>query len=294
MKFLVTVFALFLSVFWMTNLEAAVRDHHYELDEHYALEEGGTIFLDSDDADVTVTASDRDDVRVRVYVHIKKGGLHFGKGYFMEEFEVEERKGNLYLDDIWSSSGNLVFFGFSSTEYRIDIDVPAWANLDFEGDDDNYKIEGVTGNISIDASDAGVAMRRCTPSKLKLELDDGDVYLKYCEGRAKIKMEDGDLKISKGKFAALKVRTDDGDIQIETALNEKGSYEIRTDDGDVQFEVMSGGANFEIEKDDGSVSTCSEYELLKKRDHWREYVLDGGGASVSMITEDGDIDLRAR
>jgi len=277
----------------MLNVQADTRVHHYDLDETYGLTEGGTIHLDSEDADVKVIASDRKDVRVRVRFHVKKGGLHFGKGYFMTEFEVDERNGDLYMNDVFSNSNNLVFFGYTSTEYDIELEVPHWANLDFDGDDDDYKIEGVTGNISIDAEDGDVAMRKCD-SDMKIKLDDGDLYMKYCEGRAKIRMADGNLEIAKGKFDALKVRTADGDMEIETSLSSTGKYDIRTADGDIEFEVLAGGAKFEIDKADGSVSTCSEYEMTEKSHHSREYILGDGEAEVSMVTADGDIDLKAR
>lgn len=284
--------SLFLLLNFSAFLGATETSSFFDLDEVYSISENGTVHLDSEDAEVQITASERSDVRVQVRYSQKKGGLWSSKGSTLEEFEITERNGDLYLNDIFNNRNNFVFFGWTNTDYVIEIEIPKSVNIELRGEDDDYELKGITGDIELDAVDGDVVIRDCT-SKIDLEMVDGDVSIKRCSGKAKIELVDGELQISRGQFEDLKVETVDGDMDIETSLKSDGNYRIATTDGDVSLEITKGGAEIRIDRGDGDVNVCREFKERRSRSADLAYQLEDGGAEIYMLTVDGDIDLKA-
>ena len=113
------------------------QDDTFKLDESYQIDKQGTIYLDSDDANVRIMGSDRNDVHVKIFRKVTRKGMVFGNESF--EVQVKPRNGNLYIQDI-QQQVSVGVVGYIREEYEITIEAPNSVNLDINGDDDDYDI----------------------------------------------------------------------------------------------------------------------------------------------------------
>lgn len=263
----------------------------FNLDKVYSIDEGGTISLNSDDAEVTIEGSDRNDVRIKVYYKLKVKGLSIGKN---EEFEmiVEEQNGNLNIYEKERDFGNKVVFGSTNEEYRITIEAPRSVNLDLEGDDEDYRISSIDGSLNIKADDSQVDLNDCRGDEFFVELDDGDLNMNGGKGELRLDIDDGDARILNGDFSNIQIDTDDSELDITTRLADNGNYRFDLDDGDLRLNIAGGGGEFDIRHDNADISASSEFERKMEDDDRSVYTLPGGDATISISTDDGDITLR--
>ena len=281
-----------LSILLLCTVTAeAQKNDEFTLDKTYALSQGGTISLDSDDANVTITGSDRQDVRVKVNYRMRVKGLSFGK---WEEFEmiVEENEGNLNIYEKERDNGVKIMMGSSREEYEITIEAPRTANLELNGDDDNYRISSIDGAISVEADDADVELNDCNGERFTIRLDDGDFSSDGGSGSLDVEMEDGDVRVLNGNFSDIQIVSDDGDVDITTALTDGGNYRFEIDDGDLILNVAGGGGEFVIRHDDADISVSRDFEETMTDDDISIYTLPLGSAKVSIQSDDGDVVLR--
>ena len=282
----------FLSIFLIASSTVAQNTDEFNMDETFPIEMGGTINLSSDDAEVTITGSDREGVRVVVDYRWTVRGISFGSS---NEFEmiVEEENGNL---NIYEKPRNIEVgvIGSISEEYTIRIEAPRDVNLDIRGDDDDYQISGVDGSLNIVSDDTDILIWDCFGEEFIFSIDDGDLEMEGGAGTLEVRIDDGDIRIDRAEFTSIEATSDDGDIEISTTLTDGGSYRFTMDDADLLFQVLGGGGEFEIQHDDADVSTSQQYERLSDEDEeeYSLYRLMGGDASVLIRMDDGDVRLR--
>lgn len=287
-----TYLLLAISMLLMFTVRAeAQKNDEFNLDETYAIAGDGTISLNSDDANVTITGSDRQDVRVVVNYRRRVKGLSFGD-YDGFEMIVEENNGNLNIYEKERENGTRFIVGSSREEYEITIEAPRGVSLNLEGDDETYRIASVNGAIQIDADDSDVELKECNGNSFSVELDDGDFLMDGGNGSLQLNLDDGDARILNGNFSDIQFDADDGDLDITTMLSDGGNYRFDLDDGDLILNVAGGGGDFDIRHDDADISTSSEYEEVMSDDERSIYRLPLGNANISIKTDDGDIVLR--
>lgn len=272
--------------FFSTQLFAQ-RDGEYHLDEVYKIDNEGTLFLRSEDAEVKITGSDRSDVRVVIDRYEETKGASSSRRSF--EMEVEEKSGNLYLTERSKSSGWNV--GYYRLDYEITIELPMNASLKIDGEDDDYVIKSVNGSIRLQTEDGDVELLDCNGSDFEIELEDGDLRMDGGEGSLYIDVEDGDVDVRNGSFDKLEISTEDGDVIIETKLEDNGAYDIDGEDATIELVVLNGGGEFNISKDDARVSASKDFELLRETDSRVSYRLENGDADVRIRTSDGRVRL---
>lgn len=263
----------------------------FNLDETYSIDSGGTINLESDDAEVRIIGSDRDDVRVVVHYKLTVRGITFGRS---NEFEmvVEERNGNLNIHEKERDFGPSGTIGMSNEEYTIQIETPRDVNLDIEGDDEEYQITGIDGFIRLAADDSDARIADVNGNDFSFSLDDGELVLDGGNGRLRIQADDGDIKIHNGNFLEIDVDSDDSDIEITSGLYDDGTYRFDLDDADLTLSITGGGGEFDIRHDDSDISTSGAFENIRDDDEHSVYRLFGGSARVIIRSDDGDINLR--
>lgn len=270
---------------------ANAQTDEFELDKTYSIDSGGTINLESDDADVRIIGSDRNDVRVVVHYKLTVRGITFGRS---NEFEmiVEERNGNLNIREKERDFGTSGIIGVSNEEYTIEIETPRDVNLDIDGDDEEYQIMGIDGFIHLAADDSGAQISDVNGDDFSFSLDDGELVLDGGNGRLRIQADDGDIEIHNGNFSEIDVDSDDSDIEITSGLYDDGTYRFDLDDADFTFNITEGGGEFDIRHDGTDISTSREFENIRDDDEHSVYRLAGGSASVIIRSDDGDISLR--
>ena len=133
-----TVITSLLIYFFISIATGFAQDSdEFHLDETYTIDPGATIHLNSDDAEVRIIGSERNDVRVVVHYQLEVRGITFGDS---NEFEmiVEEQDGNLRIREMERDFGSSGMIGFSSEEYTIEIETPRDVNLQLVGNDEEH------------------------------------------------------------------------------------------------------------------------------------------------------------
>ena len=260
----------------------------FHLDEVYKMDAKGTLHLNSEDADVRIIGSNRSDVRVKIDREERVRGLSSRRRSY--DMKIENRGGDLYLTER-ESSGVRIMMGSYSLDYEILIELPESASLRIKGEDDEYYVKNVNGDISIDTEDGDIELLDCLGDKFDIRLEDGDFRMDGGKGDFNVRIEDGDVDIRGAKFDSFEASIEDGNMSIETEIKDGGLYDIRGDDADIEFIVLNGGGDFTVTKDDGSIRASSEFELRRESDYREEYSLNGGSADVEIRTNDGRVRL---
>jgi hypothetical protein len=274
-------------LFLIPIISQAQKTHDFHLDETYSIGAQGSLELSADDADVTIVGENRNDVHVKVDYNVTTKGLEWGNREF--RVEVINDGGNLSIKEYRKGSSTTV--GFVSSEYTIVIKAPIGVSLDIKGDDDDYSISSIAGNISLNADDADVNLKNCTGSDFYFDLDDGDIKMDRGKGTLKVRMDDGDIEILNGAFEEIDYRSDDGHLGLETSIGPNALYRFSGDDSDFDIVITQGGGTFTINHDNGRIAHDNNFRLVNKEEDKMELSLTGGRAKVIFTGDDISVSL---
>jgi hypothetical protein len=268
----------------------AQKTDEYHLDETYPIKSGATVMLESNDADVTIVGSSRSDVRVKVDYKLEVRGMTFGdrEGFRME---IRQSSDGLQIQERSGQGGMTGFVGSMKEEYQILLEVPRSVSLKIKGDDDDYEISGIEGNLALRAEDGDIRIRDSRNAVAKIMADDAYISISDGMGKLRIRSEDGDVEIRNGDYEAIDLRVDDGDVELETRLHSAGKYQLESSDGDFEISILSGGGDIWLKHDDGSLVTNGSFEIREHSDHNKRLFLPGGSAQVRIKSDDGDVTL---
>lgn len=262
----------------------------FNLDETYTMSATGIITLNSDDADVTIVGSDRSDVRVEVHYKLEISGFSFGSRNKFD-MEIREQGGDLIIEEQPREFDGITF-GSTSEEYTIRIEAPRSVSLALNGDDENYEVSEINGQINVDVDDADVRLQACRGSEFSFSLDDGSIEMDEGHGSLAIDVDDGQANIKNGQFDQMNLNSDDGDFSIYTSLSDGGSYNVDMDDGDLALYVTGGGGMFNIRHDNADIDAGGAFRRTVDEENETEYKLAGGTATIRIDVDDANIELR--
>lgn len=266
-----------------------VKTYEYKLDKIYKIAPDGTLDLKTSDADISIVGSNRKDVHIKVYRSVTiKGVFTSSEEHF--KIEVEEFDGDLVIRENNRSfkAGLLVY---SEEIYKVSIELPMGVNLKLRGDDDDYDISSVNGNINLDVDDGDVILDDCQGNKFDITIEDGDIEMSGGNGSLWLSLDDGNLRARNCNFNDVEVRANDGDIKLETSISSNGSYNVKTDDGNIDLRIKEGGGEFEVRHDDGRVRASSDFQTAYSGENKHKFKLAGGTAKVFVRTNDGRVNL---
>ncbi|OEK06312.1 DUF4097 family beta strand repeat-containing protein [Roseivirga misakiensis] len=268
---------------------SAQENSEFNLDRYYKLAADGTVHLNTSDANIKITGSDRSDVHLDVQRKETVRGIRSRKSNF--DMEVEERGGDLYINERTGRGGVTFQIGSRRIDYEIEIEMPMTGSLRIKGDDDDYVIRSVNGDISIKTDDGDIDLLDCTGDDFDIEIEDGDLKMDGGKGAIYVKIDDGDIDIRNGSFDRMELDAEDGSVSVETSLSDRGDYELVADDANVDFVVLGGGGEFNVSKDDGRISASSAYDTVQESERRSRFELKGGEARVEIRIEDGRVRL---
>ena len=269
---------------------ASAQDGEFHLDNEYKIKADATIDLVSSDANVFITGSRRGSARVKIDRKVITKGLYSGEEDF--KVEVDVSNGDLRIRER-ASSYNSGIITYQREEYKIEIQAPEGVSLVIRGDDGDYFIKNVNGEISMSIDDADVELTDCKGNAFTFRVDDGDVRMDGGKGRLDIDGDDADIEVRNGAFTSISADMDDGDLILETSLTDVGSYSIRTEDGSISLKVLGGGGEFEIDHDDGNVALQGDFKTLTESDDHTRVLLARGKAKVRLSGDDANVKLIA-
>ena len=288
MKFSVSIMTTVLLLLGALSVEA--QNNEYKLDQDYGIAADGTVFLESDDAEVNIIASDRFDVNVNVYHRTDVDGIEWGSdGDF--KMNVRQRDGDLYIEEA-ERNNNSFRIGHVDREYRITVRIPRGVSIDVKGDDGTYEITDVGGAISMVADDSDINIENATGESFSFKIDDGVIRMDKGQGKLTATLDDGELRVENGNFNEIDVRGDDADLYFATVLSDAGQYYFGIDDGDLELDILDGGGSIDIAHDDTNINTIGPFSKIRDEEERTVYKVKGGNASVEIESEDGKIVLR--
>ncbi len=277
---------LFLTGISITSFQA--QSQIYDLDEYYEIPFKGMIELRTNDAEITITGTDRKDVHLVVHREaVARNLLRKGDPGF--EFEVSRQDERLRI--IERRENNAVIGYYTEKVYVITLEVPQDVNLILQGDDDDYLVQNIAGKIYLNAEDGDAQFENCTGNEFDFIMDDGTLYMEGGRGKLRAEGEDGEFIFEKSDFYILDVRMDDGDLRLVTRFHDKGKYEIYNEDGSIDLKILDGGGEIRIRHSDGIVRASRHFEYLIDEDHETLLELPGGNARMYIRTDDGAIRL---
>lgn len=276
-----------LAIICTTTLAFAQKDNSFNLNESYSLGENGTIYLNADDAKVTITGEDRKDVAVKIDYHINSKGIEWGTREF--HVDVESRGGDLHIEEY--KRNKVTTMGYVTRDYKIEIRAPFDANLNIRGDDDDYFLTAINGEISINADDADVQLKNCRGNRFFFDLDDGDIMMDQGRGQLTARMDDGDIEIRNAAFQNIDYRGDDGDVAIETSISPNSLFKFSGDDSTIDMVITQGGGTFTINHDDGNIDFDDNFRLMDKESDRTVLSLTGGRGKVIISGDDIRVNL---
>jgi len=276
-----------LVIIFTTSLAFGQKENNFNLNESYPLEENGTIYLIANDAEVTITGEERKDVAVKIDYHINSKGIEWGSREF--RVDVEPHGGDLHIEEF--KRNKVTTMGYVSIDYKIEIKAPFGANLDIKGDDDNYFVTAINGEISINADDADVILKNCQGNRFFFDIDDGDITMDEGRGQLTARMDDGDIEIRNASFQNIDYRSDDGDLAIETSLSATAMFKFSGDDSTFDIVISQGGGTFTINHDDGNIDYDDNFRLMDKEGDRTVLSLTGGRAKIIISGDDIRVNL---
>lgn len=282
--------AIFTILSFTLCLTLQAQDSEYNLDETYSIDQGGTIHLNSDDAEVDIMGTDRSDVHLVVYRKVEVSGLNVkSEGKF--SMEVENRGGDLHIRES-GDERHRVIMGSIREDYQITIEAPRDVALDLQGDDDTYRIEDISREVRINADDSDIELRGTSGENFRFDIDDGNIDMEEGRGKLDLTMDDGDFFVRRAQFDEITADIDDGEIEITTILADGGLYRFDMDDGELELNIAGGGGRFEIDHDDPTIRVSDNFEEISAEEDETVYNLPGGNARIEIDTDDGRIELR--
>lgn len=259
----------------------------FDLVKDYAISGNATLYLQSNDAKVNIGVSENDRVYLEIHRHVSDElakSQKFG-------IEVENKDGNVYINEIRSNTGLKWWNSGKILYYNIDILVPHGVSLRLNGYDDDYNITGLDAELHIETEDGDIVLTDCKLGTAKIRCEDGDLNIHNCSGSFDINAEDGDVTSNLSRFEGLKIRVEDGDIVINDGSSE--NVQLTSSDGDISLAEVYG--SIEARTEDGSIRIKymeTESSRIKSEDGDIHVRLNcGDNAAHEFVSEDGDIIL---
>lgn len=249
----------------------------------------GRVKLNCSDSKVTITGSDRSTAHVKIDRVTSSKGVVFGRDNDFH-VEVSESNGDLTIDEVghYSMSG---IIGYYREEYTIQIELPRTAGVSIRGDDGDFSIKNVDGNIALNLDDADIVLEGCDGDDTFISLDDGDLTMDRGMGRMEIDADDADIRISQARFTSFTAEIDDGDLEIETTLLDNSDYKIIAQDGLLAITVLGGGGTFDLRHDDARLTTEGNFQTMTSSEEKTTLRLPGGMANMSIRADDARVRL---
>jgi len=265
----------------------AQKQTEFHVDKTYSLDQTGTVYLSAHDAKVTIIGENRKDVAVKIDYYMHTKGIEWGTREFT--VDIDSRGDDLYITEHRVNNSGIM--GSVSIEYKIVIKAPVGSNWDIDGDDDDYNIRSINGDISINADDADVIMKDCRGNKFYFDLDDGDISMDQGKGELTARMDDGDIEIRNAHFETINYRGDDGDVSIETSISPNAMFKFSGDDATFDLVFTNGGGSFTIKHDNGNIDYDNNFRMMDKEQNLLSLSLTGGRGKIIISGDDIRVNL---
>jgi DUF4097 and DUF4098 domain-containing protein YvlB len=181
----------------------------------------------------------------------------------------------------------------SGRSFKIEVRMPADADLQVDTGDGSVEVEPVNGGVNIHTGDGRIRLDGAKGS-IRLRTGDGSIETYRLDGQLDASSGDGHIR-AEGRFDRLNITTGDGGVEVRALPGSKVSsaWTIHTGDGSVALSLPDNlQANINAQTNDGHVSLGIPLQVEGNlRRNLIRGKLNGGGESLSISTGDGSIRL---
>jgi DUF4097 and DUF4098 domain-containing protein YvlB len=177
--------------------------------------------------------------------------------------------------------------------FKIELRMPAGAELQIETGDGGVDVEPVEGNVDIHTGDGHIRLEGAK-GEIRLRSGDGHIETYRLDGQLDASSGDGHIR-AEGRFDRLNIKTGDGGVEVRALPGSKLSsgWTIHTGDGSVALSLPDNiQATVNAHTNDGDISLGIPLQV--EGNFRRKTIrgkLNGGGESLSISTGDGSIRL---
>lgn len=244
-----------------------------------------SVRVETNDGSVRVVTGDSKQVAVRIEY----------RGYTLDrDFTVSSRQDgnrvevNARLRDQWC-----IFCVSVNRSFKIEVRMPADADLQIETGDGGVDVEPVNGNVDVHTGDGHIRVEGAR-GDIRLRTGDGRIEAQGLDGQLDATSGDGHIRVE-GRFDRLNIKTGDGGIEARALPGSKlaAGWTIHTGDGSVDLSLPDNlHANIDVHTSDGHISLGIPLQV--EGNLGRSAIrgkLNGGGESLTISTGDGSIRL---
>ena len=265
------------------------RDAAGALDTTVAFDARGTITVTCPQGDVVVTASDRNEVRVRA--RTENGGIRFtsngvratlepasGRGCSDGRFEVTVPAGTRVSARSWSGSVSVrgVRGDLETRTHSADVEIRDAGRID---------VESLSGDVSIQGVSGESVVRTVS----------GDIDLGGARGDVEIETVSGDIDLRDVVAKQIRSHTTSGDVSFAGQILPDGRYEYNTHSGEIRLILPADvGAQLSVSTFSGGIESDFPITLKADTDHSSKrlsFSLGQGTARILAETFSGDVTI---
>jgi Putative adhesin len=268
-------------------LGASAPAHADDWNKKYTVSGKPDIRVETDDGDVNVTTGSGGEINV----HVSTSGYKIGPS---DVHVIESQDGNKLQLIVKAPHGHFGWFSVGSHSIKIQVQVPAEADLDIHSGDGNVTSTAVSGAIRIDTGDGHITAQGLR-GDIHLHSGDGHIEGSNFDGKLDVDTGDGHITIS-GRFDSLYLKTGDGSISASAASGSKIAtpWNLRSGDGSITLRIPNDfAADLDAHTGDGHINldfpvtvsgSLSESRVRGK--------MNGGGGTLEINSGDGSIHIQ--
>ena len=265
------------------------------IEKTFPISEGGQLKTTLVDADIDVSAHDKQEIYVHITRTVKGKSEEEAQEIFTKQIiEFDSRSDSLSISTKREDKNSGLWrFRSGSFHVTFKILVPQDINAQLKTVDGDVQLAGIHGEVDINSVDGDLKVSQVS-GELKLKTVDGDTTINHHKGPMTVKTVDGDL-ILREIYGSIQGKTVDGDVEIELVGQPKEDSEIETIDGNIDLTIGDDvGVTVDAHVSDGDIDIPFTAESIKKRGDSIHIVAKahGGGPQLLLKTRDGDIIAR--
>jgi len=271
---------------WLMIAGVAGTAHAGDYSKAFTVTNRPTVHVDTNDGSVNIiTSADAKQVEF----HVDYSGYEIDKNL---NIASQQSGDNVTLTARVSNSWHFTIGNIR--RLRIEVHMPADADLRVDTGDGSIRAANLTGMVDLHTGDGSVNVSAIKGS-LQMRTGDGGIDASDIDGRISAVSGDGHITID-GRFDGLQAKSGDGRIKVRAHQGSKldSGWSVSSGDGSIEIALPSDlSADIEAISGDGSVSSdlplTIHGTISKSRVHGK---LNGGGQTLTIHTGDGAIRLK--
>ncbi len=269
----------------------------FSFNEIYKVSDSPILTVSTNDGDVEVYPSDKNEIEVFYIVERNNEVLNISPKELEEDFIIDISSGKDFLKISVKQRYQYRMIDWRSRLHvSFEIYTPFQTSCDLQSSDGDIRLKSLTAPQKLQTSDGDINLAKVA-GDVHARTSDGDILIRQVVGNVESITSDGDVELS-GIVGSVDGRTSDGDIELDDI---KGDVDLVTSDGDISAENITGDleltssdgdlrvghsdGRMELSASDGDISFRNLSGSLKAR-------TSDGEIRGNMIKLDADLELR--